>query len=143
VPHDADQGFPRASYQGALAVGADAFDVRIALHSSEGDATRAVDGVDVESLVNDARRQRASRAFQSVLRIAHASRAVALRWPSRAAPISAALHNYTRTPGFHRAGAREPCDMDCLRKLSRAAPEAARYTRPWRVVGARRGEPHA
>jgi hypothetical protein len=54
VPHYADQRVVRESYQGALVVGADAFDVRIELYGIEGDPTRAVYGVDVKSLVNDA-----------------------------------------------------------------------------------------
>jgi hypothetical protein len=60
-----------------------------------------------------------------------------------AARVSAVLHNYTLTLAFACAGSLSPRDMDCPRRLSRTVPDAARYTRPWRVVGARRGELHA
>jgi hypothetical protein len=63
--------------------------------------------------------------------------------PPAAARVSAVLHNYTLTLAFACAGSLSPRDMDCPRRLSRTVPDAARYTRPWRVVGARRGELHA
>lgn len=52
VPHRADQQVQRESYLAHVALGAQAFDVRIELYSVDGDPTQTVYGVDVKTLVS-------------------------------------------------------------------------------------------
>lgn len=52
VPHRASEQVMRESYQGAVTIADNAFDVRIELYYVEGDDSGTVYGVDVKSLVN-------------------------------------------------------------------------------------------
>lgn len=54
IPHRADEQVVRESYLASLAVGSQAFDVRLELYSIEGDPDRTIYGVDLKTLVTAA-----------------------------------------------------------------------------------------
>lgn len=114
VPHRASERVVRESYQGELALGSDAFDVRIELYLVDGDASETVYGVDVKSLVTS----RTKAIPPEIMKVA---------FVERAADGSLTLSSFNRSPiitGLKRGASVGPsAQVVCGTHADRAAAE--------------------